>query len=105
MDRAPLSVLAEGDTTPIISTGIRGFDAVLSGGLRVGHLYLFDGDPGTGKTTLGLQFLLEGVRNGEPVLYITLSESEKELRQVARSHGWTLDGLNIFELLPLEETL
>lgn len=89
----------------LISTGVPGLDDILAGGLRVGHLYLFDGDPGTGKTTLGIQFLLEGVRVGERVLYITLSESEKELRQVAKSHGWSLDGIDIFELLPLEETL
>ena len=61
--------------------------------------------PGTGKTTLGLQFLLEGVSKKEPVLYITLSESERELRQVARSHRWNLADINIFELLPMEETL
>src|SRR5579884_540158 len=90
---------------PLISTGIRGLDDVLAGGLPPGHLYLVDGDPGTGKTTLGIQFLTEGVRNGEPVLYITLSESEKELRQVARSHRWDLAGIHVFELLPMEETL
>jgi len=105
MNDSPLHVLSGRYPTPVISTGIAGLDDVLIGGLRSGHLYLFDGDPGTGKTTLGLQFLLEGVRVGEPVLYITLSESERELREVARSHGWTLEGVNIFELLPLEETL
>jgi circadian clock protein KaiC len=73
-----------------ISTGVQGLDNVLAGGFPFGHLYLIDGDPGTGKTTLGIQFLMEGVRKGEPVLYITLSESEKELRQVARSHRWGL---------------
>ncbi|MBL8209318.1 MAG: AAA family ATPase [Bryobacterales bacterium] len=88
-----------------ISTGITGLDDVLAGGLRPGHLYLFDGDPGTGKTTLGLQFLLAGVQAGERVLHITLSESERELRQVAASHGWPLDGVDIFELLPMEESL
>ena len=70
-----------------------------------GHLYLVDGDPGTGKTTLGIQFLLEGIAQGEPVLYITLSESERELRQVAHSHGWSLDDITIYELLPIEESL
>ncbi|SRR5579883_482992 len=88
-----------------ISTGVSGLDNVLGGGLPPGHLYLIDGDPGTGKTTLGLQFLLEGIAHREPVLYITLSESERELREVAGSHGWALEGMNIFELLPLEESL
>lgn len=88
-----------------IGTGISGLDNVLAGGLPPGHLYLLDGNPGTGKTTLGLQFLLEGVAQGQPVLYITLSESERELRQVATSHGWSLEGISIFELLPLEDSL
>jgi circadian clock protein KaiC len=95
-DEAPL---------PVLSTGVQGLDNVLSGGLPPGHLYLVDGDPGTGKTTLGIQFLLEGVRAGEAALYITLSESERELRQVARSHRWELDAISIFELLPMEESL
>ena len=90
--------------TPI-SIGVRGLDNVLGGGLPPGHLYLVDGDPGTGKTTLGLQFLLEGVAQKESVLYVTLSESERELRGVAESHGWNLDGMHIFELLPMEESL
>ena len=94
----------EPDIRPI-SIGVSGLNAVLAGGLPPSHLYLIDGDPGTGKTTLGIQFLLAGVANGEPVLYITLSESERELRQVARSHAWNLDGINIFELLPMEDTL
>ena len=83
----------------------RGLDNILGGGLPAWHLYLVDGDPGTGKTTLGIQFLSEGVRVGEAVLYVTLSESKKELRQVARSHGWDLQGIGIFELLPMEESL
>jgi circadian clock protein KaiC len=69
-------------------------------------LYLITGDPGSGKTTLGIQFLQQGVRAGEAGLYITLSESEEELRQVARAHHWSLDGITVFELLlPLEESL
>ncbi len=88
-----------------ISIGIPGLDFVLGGGLPPGHLYLIDGDPGTGKTTLGLQFLREGANCREPVLYITLSESERELREVAGSHGWGLEGISIFEMLPLEESL
>src|SRR5579863_7341713 len=92
-------------TLEAISIGVPGLDSILAGGLPPGHLYLIDGDPGTGKTTLGVQFLREGVAHNEAVLYITLSESERELRQVARSHGWDLGGISVFELLPMEESL
>jgi circadian clock protein KaiC len=87
------------------STGVAGLDDVLSGGLAVNRLYLVEGVPGSGKTTLALQFLLEGRRRGEPVLYVTLSETEEELRAVAASHGWSLDGIAIRELAPSEESL
>ncbi len=97
--------LLAGTEPELISIGSEGLDNVLAGGLPTSHLYLIEGDPGTGKTTLGLQFLLNGVKAGEPVLYITLSESERELRQVAASHQWALDTVNIFELLPMEDTL
>src|SRR4051812_23757911 len=87
-------------------TGIWGMDEVLSGGLSRGHIFLLEGAPGTGKTTVALQFLLEGARHGEKCLYITLSETEKELRVGASSHGWTLDGnIEVFELLPPESLL
>src|SRR5688572_31982498 len=79
-------------------TGIAGLDEILGGGLPTNHLYLLDGEPGTGKTTLALQFLLEGVSKGEKGLYVTLSESRAELEGVASSHGWSLDGIEIFEL-------
>jgi circadian clock protein KaiC len=92
-------------SNPAISLGVPGLDSILGGGVPPGHLYLIDGDPGTGKTTLGLQFLRDGATHSEPVLYITLSESERELREVARSHGWGLEGITIFEMLPLEESL
>ena len=89
-----------------INSGIEGLDGILGGGLPPHHIYLIEGDPGTGKTTLALQFLLEGMRNGEPVLYITLSETKEELHEVARSHGWSLDGLNVFDLaVPEGETV
>lgn len=80
------------------STGIGGLDHVLGGGLPAGHLYLIEGDPGAGKTTMALQFLLEGRRSGERCLYVTLSESCDELVATAKSHGWTLDGIELFEL-------
>lgn len=86
-------------------TGVEGLDDVLGGGLPVNRLYLVQGQPGVGKTTLALQFLLEGVRAGEPVLYITLSETREELEQVAHSHGWSLDGISLFELSAMEDSL
>jgi circadian clock protein KaiC len=88
-------------TTKCASTGIQGLDDILGGGLPENHLYLVDGEPGAGKTTLALQFLLEGARLGEPGLYVTLSESKAELHEVAKSHGWNLDGIHIFELSSL----
>ena len=82
-----------------ISTGVPGLDEVLCGGLTGQRLYLVEGTPGTGKTTLALQFLLQGVQVGEAGLYITLSETRDELRAVAATHGWSLDALSIFELV------
>lgn len=86
-------------------TGVEGLDDILNGGLTPQRFYLIEGEPGSGKTTLALQYLLEGVRLGEPVLYVTLSESAEELNAVARSHGWTLDGIAVTELTPSEESL
>ena len=84
---------------PKLSTGIPGLDTVLQGGLEPERVYLIEGTPGTGKTTLGLSFLVEGATRGESGLYITLSESEVELRAVAENHGWDLEGVDIFELI------
>src|SRR5947208_6904068 len=86
-------------------TGIWGLDNILSGGFSRGHIFLVEGAPGTGKTTVALQFLLEGARAGERCLYITLSETERELREGATSHGWMLDDIEVFELLPPESLL
>src|SRR5256885_6962562 len=90
---------------PRISTGSLGLDDILGGGLDANRLYLYEGRPGTGKTTIALQFLLEGARRGEQVLYVTLSESTEELRLVASRHGWSLEDVDIFELVPPETTL
>ncbi len=87
------------------SSGCKGLDDVLGGGLPVGHVYLVEGEPGTGKTTLALQFVAEGLRLGEKVLYVTLSESRTELATVARLHGLNLDGLAILEVRPSEQDL
>ena len=89
----------------VSSTGIDGLDDILSGGFTRRRLFLVEGVPGSGKTTLALQFLLAGARRGEAVLYVTLSETEEELRAVAASHGWSLDGINVRELTPPEGTL
>ncbi|MFL6196942.1 MAG: ATPase domain-containing protein [Thermoanaerobaculia bacterium] len=87
------------------STGIEGLDEILGGGFPVHRMYLVEGDPGAGKTTLALQFLLAGARAGETGVYATLSETEEELRDVASSHGWSLDGVTICELQTAEESL
>ena len=89
----------------ICSSGVEGLDDILSGGFTRNRLYLLEGVPGSGKTTLAMQFLLDGVRRGEPVLYITLSETAEELFGVAESHGWSLDGISVRELIPNESTL
>jgi circadian clock protein KaiC len=86
-------------------TGVPGLDDVLSGGLPVGHLYLIEGDPGAGKTTIGLQFLMQGAARGEHVLYVTLSESKAELESGAESHGWSLQGVEVYEFAPTEQSL
>lgn len=88
-----------------MATGIEGLDDILQGGFPAHRVYLVEGEPGTGKTTLALQFLMEGVRLGEAGLYVTLSETKEELEASAHSHGWSLDGINIHELVPAGDTL
>ena len=92
-------------TNLFLATGVPGLDSVLAGGLTRDRLYLVEGEPGTGKTTLALQFLNEGARHGEVVLYITLAETAVELRSVAHSHGWNMDGIQVEEIIPNENAL
>lgn len=89
-------------TTSRVSTGVSGLDEVFNGGLPPGRLYLVEGDPGAGKTTFALQFLLDGAKAGEPTVYVLLSETAEELRSVAGSHGWSLDGIHIVDLQEAE---
>jgi circadian clock protein KaiC len=81
------------DVTP---TGIEGLDKLLLGGLPRHHMYLLQGEAGTGKTTVGMQFLIEGVRAGETSLFIALAETRQDLLEVAASHGWSLEGIDIY---------
>jgi circadian clock protein KaiC len=83
-------------------TGVAGLDDILHGGLPAGHVYLIEGDPGSGKTTLGIQFLLEGLLDDEAALYVTLAESREELQAVADSHDFDISKIEIFEVQPPE---
>ena len=85
-----------------VPPGIAGLDELLVGGLTRNRMYLVEGYPGTGKTTLAIQFLLDGRARGEKTLYVTLSENADELEAIARSHGWTLDGIELFQLSQAE---
>ena len=96
---------AESAVPPLVPSGTPGLDDVMRGGFTPYGLYLIEGDPGSGKTTLALQFMMEGVRRGERCMYVTLSEDEQELRAAAASHGWLLDGIEIFEILASEDSL
>lgn len=96
---------AEATRSERAATGIPGLDEILGGGLPPNRTYLVQGEPGAGKTTLGMQFLLEGVRQGERGVYVALSESEEEIRDIARSHGWDLDGIAVVELHATTENL
>ncbi|RYM12336.1 MULTISPECIES: ATPase domain-containing protein [Sphingobium] len=85
--------------------GIGGLDDILAGGLTRGRVFLLEGSPGTGKTTIATQFLMEGAERGEKCLHVTLSETEEEMRESAQSHGWDLSGIDLFELVPPESLL
>src|SRR6201996_3390896 len=99
-----------GDSTKIVNsermtTGISGLDDILGGGLPIGQMYLLEGTPGTGKTTLAMQFVMAGTQSGQSALYVTLSESKSELESTARSHGWNTVHLPIEEFIPEEASL
>ena len=89
----------------VVSTGIPGLDDIMTGGFTRRRLFLVEGVPGSGKTTLAMQYLMAAAKRGEPVLYVTLSETAEELRASAASHGWSLDGIDIRELAPTEAAL
>lgn len=93
------------DSNRFLSTGVAGLDIILGGGLTSDRLFLIEGEPGTGKTTLALQFLYEGVRRGESVIYITLAETRIELQAVAQSHGWSMQGIHVEDIIPNENIL
>lgn len=93
------------DAAELISLGVEGLDSILGGGVTRNRTYLLEGHPGSGKTTLALQFLLAGAARGERTMYVTLSESAEELRGIAQSHGWTMDGIDVVELLSSETSL
>src|SRR5262249_45079406 len=99
------SSLAPSASRDVAATAINGLDDILRGGLTRRRLYLVEGAPGSGKTTLALQFLRSAANRGEPVLYVTLSETEEELRSVALAHGWDLEGVTIHELSPAQDSI
>ena len=100
------SSTAKPDVSSMAKTAVPGLDDILNGGLAVGRLFLMEGSPGTGKTTMAMRFLMEGAAQGEKTLYVTLSETEQELRLAAASYGWTFDEkVKIFELVPPESLL
>lgn len=103
--RLPHMETQNSDLSRFLSTGVAGLDTILGGGLTSDRLFLIEGEPGTGKTTLALQFLQEGVRRGESVIYITLAETRVELESVAQSHGWSMDGIHVEDIIPSENIL
>src|SRR3954452_25619462 len=102
---APSAPGAPSTAGAISATGTPGLDHILDGGFTPNRLYLIEGDPGSGKTTLALRYLLDGAKKGEKSLYLTLSETREEIVDVAKSHGWSLDPIEICELVASEEAL
>jgi len=99
-------MLTQTERLPRATTGVAGLDDILDGGLARNRLYLLEGTPGTGKTTIALQFLIEGAKLGEAGIYVSLAETERELRQGAKSHGWTIDKeIEVFEHLSVAENV
>src|SRR4051812_27325789 len=105
MAKSPAGSTGAASPVERISTGIPGLDEVLLGGLPRGHMYLIEGESGAGKSTMGLHFLLEGLRIGEGALWITMSETERELHQTAQAHGWNLQGIEILNLVVSQDVL
>ncbi|HEX6987530.1 MAG TPA: ATPase domain-containing protein [Planctomycetaceae bacterium] len=97
--------MADADRASLAETGVKGLDDVLMGGLVANRLYLIGGDPGSGKTTIALQFLITGVEKGERCMLVALSETKEELQATAESHGWSLDGIDILTISPTEANL
>jgi circadian clock protein KaiC len=91
-------------TSSVASSGVAGLDSILGGGFPRERIYLVQGDPGVGKTTVGMQFLLAGVAAGETCLYIALSETASEIHSIVESHGWSLEGVHLVELSALEQS-
>ena len=100
--QAILFLMADAYKVKRLQTGVDGLDNILSGGLPAGQMYLLEGDPGTGKTTLAMQFIMAGVTRGERALYVTLSEPALELQGSAQSHGWDIENIPIAEFVPEE---
>lgn len=96
---AKAETMAGQPLTGRVTTGVEGLDEILGGGLPGGHIYLIEGESGAGKSTIGLQFLLDGLARGERCLWITMAETERELVEAAGSHGWSLEGIDILNLL------
>jgi circadian clock protein KaiC len=99
MEKTSADKKDEKNDITLVETGIAGLDDILRGGLSPGGLYLIERTSGTGKTTLGLQFALAGAAHGESVVYVTLSETQKDLESVAHSHGWDLDNVHVMQAL------
>jgi circadian clock protein KaiC len=93
------------DAPPLLDTGVDGLNAVLCGGLVAERLHIVEGDSGAGKTTLAMQFLIAGAARGESCLFVSLAETERELRFFAQAHGWDLNGIKILEIIPSESSL